>query len=578
MTAHGEGETPLQRARATVRGVYRAGGSVALVTADNSGRRDVPFLELQAGSAPEWINTLAVDGRAESPAQGWRRAMAMLEERRDPVREVVWISDFNSSLPDTFQAPPKGVRVLRVNVGNDRPRANISVESARVLEPLPGPGQLVEMAVSLRSHSGVAGDCTLVSVTLGDRKVAEGRVTLPAEGVVVHHFTLRLSEAGERPFTVYVKSDDALTWDDRYYGVVAVHQPSPVLVAGEDLSAMRNLELALKARRGGEVVVRQGFPAQEQLEGYDVLILVAPSSISPERGRRVASFVERGGGLWLIAGETMVPASWNRTLLDALGTGEAADLIAQGGRGSGWSITNPDHPVFRGLWGEAAQIKLPRTLKLVRTHPSAATQVLVRTDGGEPLLLEQDVGDGRVWWMTTGVSRGWGDIHVSGMFAPLTTRAVEYLATADNGAAAPAVCGRPLVWHQRNGLDGATVSGPLGEPLTVNTALLGRLGASVDETRWPGHYRLETASGRIRWGAVNVARSESRLESDETGFPGESVEALSERQIAEELTRRRRGRELAGGLLVAALVLLLTESILARAGRSAETKGNEAKA
>jgi hypothetical protein len=565
MAARGEREPRLQRARAVLEEVWKAGGHVALFAADASGERDLPFSEA-GGEAPDWIRELTVDGRAADAGAGFARAAGALEGRTEALRELVWISDF-SAPPGSLPQPPGWLTVRRINVASGEPPRNVSVLGAALDDPLPVAGELSGLTVRLRLQGTDVADSVLVSVTIGERKVAEGRVSLAPEVETAHTFAVRLPGPGVHPLTVEAEVEDALTLDDRYVDAMQIPGRRRVLVAGDDLQAMRYLQLALGTAPERSVLteVRQGSPAPEQLEGQDVVLLCGLGAPDVRFARSLEAFVRRGGGVWLIPGDRSDLAAWSRHLLPALGFGEITGTAQAPGEGASWRLPQ-EHPVFAGLAAGPRGIEPPRVKRLLRLRPGGS-KVAVRLTDGSPLLLESSAGEGRVWLSAVALDTDWTDWPLTGLFAPMVQRGVFHLSSQRTSPPPRVDCGQPLRFDLGAGVWGAgelVATGPLGSRLPVGAA--GGGAVVVEATRWPGHYTLESPGGERLLGAANLPASERALRAAETEqLPGRELEAGE--GLAGRLNRMRSGRELAGAFLLAALLLLAGETLLAREGR-----------
>lgn len=560
----GEG-TSLDRARTALKAVWRAGGEFALVVASEDSARDLPWRSAQ-GDAPGWIEQLSVDGRAEAGRAGWERALARLAGRTAVNREIVWISDFTSPPPDTLTSAPSGVTVRRIMVG-PHTAANAAPVRVALLDPLPRPGDVARIEARFSLHGAAEPWSAMARVMLDGRRVAEAEVDLRPGGSTVHTFPVRVPEVGEHAGEIVLEREDALLLDNRRAFVLEVPRSPKVLLAGEDIRALRYLELALTGgEAAAEVTVRPG-PPPESLAGWDVLLVAGLRDPDAVLARRLADFVSEGGGLWLMLSDRTDPAALGRTVLPELGLG---DLAAGGRQGRArWQQLDRTHPALSDLLVERGEFDAPVVMRALTAHVPAEARTLVRMGDGRPFLVERTLERGRVWWTPSAAHPEWSDWPLSGIFAPMVRQGMAYLAHGSGGLRQPVACGEPILWPlpAQDAAPGVReVTDPLGSLLPAVPAFRGGTRVlATRETIWPGIYRL--AGDGYAAAAVPEGESVLRGTSSAAGWPGQVLEARGAEALTEALVRQRRGTDLAPWLLLAALILLMSETLVARESR-----------
>ena len=143
-------------------------------------------------------------------------------------------------------------------------------------------------------------------------------------------------------------------------------------------------------------------------------------------GGALKRFVERGGGLLTIAGDS---TSWSTSDFDLL-PGKLGGIVDRvEGRSGSLGYLDYSHPVFEVFKAprsgdfSAAHVFRYRTLQ---TTP--AERVLARFDDGAVAAAEKKVGAGRSIIWTSTLDDSWTDIGVKPIFLPLVHQLVRYLA------------------------------------------------------------------------------------------------------------------------------------------------------
>ena len=481
----------LDRARDVLANIWRAGGVVGLVVADREGVRDVREAPA-AGDPPQWIESLSTDGRSAVPASGLVRALDRLKQSKAGLKEVLWVSDFFGTQSDSLPSVPAEITLRRIDVGPEEATKNISVQAIRMAQPLARPGMEDELNVRFQL-SGSESDTALVVATLSGRKVAEGEVHVRSVGENLRTMPVRMPDAGLHSLEVEIEDEDALALDNRRDMVLSVPPVPRVLIAGSDVPAMRTLERALAPGAGvnaASVIVRPGPVAAKDLEKTDVLLLVAPVTVTEEEARAIGDYVVKGGGLWMFAGDRLDLAALSRTLLRQFGFGPIVDVSRPGT--VPWGVIDQAHPALRGLLSGKGRFELPVVEKRLQVTPGVGTKTLIRLEDGGSFLLERDVDGGRVWWTPCALSGGWTDWALTGAFAPVVQSGVLYLAGKGDLPAEQVVCGNVLRWRERPGSRGnaAEVEDPLGNRVPAAPSVEPGIAWETNATRWPGIYTL----------------------------------------------------------------------------------------
>jgi len=569
MAAKDGGASALEKAREMIKGIWSAGGRVGLVVASSGPERDHPQAAV-GGEPPEWIDLLSVDGRSEDPAKGMARALERLEESKAAIREIIWISDFNGSVGNGLPELPEGVNLLRLDAGAHEEIYNLAVTSVELTDALPRAGMSTELKLTL-SLSGAESDTVLVGVLVDGRRVMEGALELRNGQGTQHVLPLRLPAAGVYRLEVEIEAEDGFSLDNRLAGVLDVPENPGVLLTGDNISALRYLQLALNPGEGitgGDVVVKSGALAEEDLKGIDVVILAGPGSVNDHAAESLVKFVNRGGGLWVFPSTSMDPGTVSRTLLSRLNVGAIVDDIRY--TEQSWGDMDRGHPALAGLLDKGSRFDSPRVFRQLLLSGSRPERTVVRLENDTPFLSEFSLGEGRVWWTPVSIDLEWTDWPLTGAFTTVVTSGVRYLAGSVLKTQVYR-CGEPIRWPDLPETRGRAVEtvDPFGEYLP--TARSEEVGVAwvTEATRIPGHYRLFADGQEVALAAVQIDPGESRFEDmAPSSFPGVLLEYEADETLANELRERRTGHEFSSTLLFLALTLLVTESLLSRQKRN----------
>jgi hypothetical protein len=279
-------------------------------------------------------------------------------------------------------------------------------------------------------------------------------------------------------------------------------------------------------------------------------------------------YYRSGGAVLLAFGARADAMFWNNSVLGEMGAGSLGAAI-RSPAGSAWRLlrATAGHPALAGFPARPGEPLSAARFELIRDFSVGASgaRTLLEFDRAHPALVESP----RVMVLLAPLDPSASDFAVSGAFLPLVHQAVKVLGRGTAAAslvpgdryAAPATTG---VWRIEDE-EGREVPSEL-----VAAGGAARLLSAPLER--PGLYRVLRAGATRNTFAVNPDPRESDLEpipesALTRAFPPGRVQIV---RAGEDLARRvreaRYGRELWGWFVVAALVLLVAETVIARWG------------
>jgi hypothetical protein len=246
--------------------------------------------------------------------------------------------------------------------------------------------------------------------------------------------------------------------------------------------------------------------------------MLSDVAVSASLARRLARFVEQGGGLFVATGSRAVWPGDVDLLPGSIDN--PVDKTRTEARVGGIEYA---HPVFEPLRaarsGNFSSVAVYGYRKIT---PVPSAQVVARFDGSAPALLERRFGTGRVLLWGTSLDVSWNDLPLSKVYVPFLHRSIRHLAAYTE----------PRPWlNVGQVLDSNAVAAPRADatPNVVLTPSGRRVpiddeGAEVMELAEQGFYELR---GRNATDAVVVAANVDPTEADLTPMDPKEIVAAA---------------------------------------------------
>jgi hypothetical protein len=430
--------------------------------------------------------------------------------------------------------------------------------------------------------SNVEVQCRVEGVQIDSKTIP---VIIPGASETVSLF-VPFYNAGATRITAEINGDFLKTDNVRRVVTIVRDRVSVLCVDGSNGDAGQLIKSALLARSDGaenkDYIVRSvpwlSLPAQP-LEEVDVIILADVPEITPQQVEQLSRYVRQGNGLVWFAGENVKAAVWNERMASAAtpllpaSLGPPVDSSNKLGAGRPLDPAMPDHSVCMPLLSLPEDLfSETRFLARLDVKPSASSfSVLSLAGGGEPILLEHSLGRGHVFQFTTSADTSYNNMALTPVFPMLMQQIVTYLAGREFEQ--PRVVGDSLslTYEDQPDASDAVFDTPSEKIITVPVREhRGQFVAMLENTVEAGFYTAKVsvqAPGRPV--AVNIDPSESDVASLtasdlNTNLEGANITlASSEIELVAAIEASRTGRSSWRQFMIAGLILLLIESLLA---------------
>ena len=368
------------------------------------------------------------DGTRYGPAL--KLAESILSRSTLKRREAVLISDFQKNGWGSAEDArfPEGMTLTTTSVAMET--ANVAVPSVTFARSTFSGQERVAVTAGISNKGDTDVKDVPVALSVDGHEIETKTATIaPHASASVTFAPFTVAEANVRG-TVRAGADP-LPADNTFFFVVSPSEPVSVAIvetgdrSGVSLYLAKALAIGTTPTFQAEVVpVNRVTPAT--FDKRSVVIFndtVVPSAAG---GGALKRFVERGGGVLVVAGER---TSWPTEDADLLPGKLGAPVDRISGRSATLGYLDYSHPVFEVF-------KAPRSGDFSSAHmfryrslvADPASRVLARYDDGAVAAAERRTGAGRVIVWTSTLDDSWTDLAVKPVYLPLVHQLVRHLA------------------------------------------------------------------------------------------------------------------------------------------------------
>jgi len=434
------------------------------------------------------------------------RALRTISQTSHIPLEVHFASDIQkSSMPPAF---------ADLRLASDTKLVFHSVADSKdpnwMVESVTAPSKIYDPK-KVRVQAVIAGANTpatkrTVSLALDGKVLETKSVDVPANGRVSVEFLSLDSPHGFHKGEIRIDPGDSLHEDDRFDFAIERTDPHPVLFlhpAGQDRDQLYYppaLESVPEAGFALEPLsVEQA--GNQSLSKYAFVVLSDVGTMPAGLENSLRAYVAAGGSLLIALGPlsaalTHVPVS-NETIQGS----SYASL--SGSRFETVAAADAEHPSLR----RANKLDGVKFYQVIKVDPGQS-HVIARLTNQEPLLLEKQVGEGRVIVFTSTFDNIGNDLPLHASFVPFVEETARYLGGQQDRSTNVAVDSYIELRSAKERGAAIDVTEPDGShPLSLKDATT----AQTFQVTREGFYDIHRANGREELVAVHADRRESDL-------------------------------------------------------------------
>jgi len=348
-----------------------------------------------------------------------------------------------------------------LSVGNDESSKPVSLQLINLEQD--NQQNLAVSSISLKNQMISQGTPVTLGVeveNVGDAAAANQFVSLEVEGELSGQYEVSLQPGESKEFLFQVVPEkvgnvsgriilegDEINYDNRRYFVLHIPKTRSVLLVNneEEESAFTSyLSPALEAARQTNAQLLFEERSVSEVEeaswsNYDAIVLDGLDEIPDYWQQDLQRYVQDGNGVLFFPSEQGEVRNYNQ-FLSLFNAGEFTNVVGEYGSFEPvvqMAELEEGHPVLDEVFNkkedEDISVELSSLFYYFKYESAANSAALdiLHAANGDPLLIEQQFGEGVLLVSTLGTDPGWSNLPVNPLFAPLFYRSVLYASSSE---------------------------------------------------------------------------------------------------------------------------------------------------
>jgi hypothetical protein len=532
-------------------------------------------------TATKFIDDLSITSITESTNSKLLKAIDILNQSNNINKEIFILSDLqettlinkNSNDSLSKQLTDNKIKLYSFDMSSDNVN-NYSVSNLSLLNSIIELNKPLTFSVAFSNYSDLAINNIALSLFVNDKRVAQQSVSLNEKSDKIIYFETSLNSTGLIEARIEAEEDN-IVQDNISYLSFIVPKKIKVLMLYEDITDLSFIESAVSSISDQISITKQNILGvlNNRVTNFDLIFYVGTKV---NKSLDIANYLIEGGGLIFIPPKSVSENSLVE-LSKIIGLPKVKDIInskpSQGNYAEFGKI-DFEHPIFQNLFEKQTkkQIETADLFKYIKFEEPINAKSIIRLIDKSTFLGEYNFQKGKVLYLNSAVNLDWSNLAIKGIFAPLISRMVFYLTSANEnlqtyttGDLIPVRIDKltfPLVEvFSPNGEDKINLQNNSSDILNYNF------------TSTPGIYNFYNNGDLLSTISVNVDRRESNL----TKIDNNTLEAFyenlfsnnyltfnSDENYLEQISQARFGTELWKYFIIIVILLSLIEMYVAR--------------
>ena len=507
----------------------------------------------------------------------------LVNDFTEPIKECVVFSDM-MHLPDSsFLKRINDFNKWKFYFVKPEPvKNNIGVLNVSPANRIKSLGQLIKLDTRVKNSGKDSKLNVPLELLFNEQRV--GQVVSKFESQKEKEFLFQAYpiEAGILKSKIILPKDD-YQFDNSWYSSMPIMDEIRCSIIGSDTKEIAMLEMILRSIDPSNELLKIDTRIQPNisrlfLDDIDVVLIHNPTAMSNESIKDLDQFLKEGGGVLWFQGNK-INSQYDPELFSTIGFPDSEILVK-----SGQGIFETDMPYERSDIIQDIKVRdiskeLPEVFQYVKVIPNSEHKVHLALNNNDPFLMEFHRGSGTVFYFSSLLDLEWNDLPIRGVVVPLLYKLIILSGTDEINTSAVLINEHKWISIEESKL---TNKWEVVSPSGVTEMIVpeyDKEGIMITGTNELGIYQVYSngenfTSFPTRLHYKEYIQKHIQQSDVESIFGSENIRWLKiEDNFAKIFAETRHGKSLWKFFLIAAIILLLIETIV---GRPLESlKGND---
>jgi hypothetical protein len=549
-------------------------------------QKDAPRPTTNFKQAVQSIDDLPVSNISGTLNEATVKGAEVLSLSKNFNKEIYILTDlqkgriYNSEneLSNLSQTLGQDVRIYLIDLSS-KDAVNLGIDDLTSTNQIFQKGKTVGFTAKVKNYSKQAVNNSVVSLFINGKRSAQQSLNLASNETKDIPFEVTLADTGLVDVYAELEEDDILNDNKRFF---SVHVPDKIslLVLSDNRDDSKFVKLALENPAQEKIKITEtGFSQTSSInfKNYDAVFIIG-SEKNPD-WKNLSSFIEQGGKVVLMPGSQSTIQNFQKLCSEInisapsniVGKINSQESIAQ------FDKTDFQNPIFIDLFENKTplQIESPEIYYYFKINPADKGKNIIGMIDGSSFLSEYKIGKGKVFLFNSPPLLSCNNFPMKGFYAPLMNK-LTLICASKMKERETVVAGQNITVDISNHtVPQIKIIKPSGALEFINTdSLSNKNYLSYNHADETGTYKYFSGGNFLDYASINHDPRESvteRLDASDfkdylkrISFDGKVFEIPSGDDFTNVIYQSRFGTELWKYFLVAAFILAMIESLVAR--------------
>lgn len=529
------------------------------------------------------IDNIEISEVSNTLNQAMVEASKIIYESNQLNKEIYIFTDMQKSrlinskdeLSDYGKIFPENTRLFLIDLSNDEYN-NLGIVSFQSENQIFELNKDISFKVKVKNYSNTKIDNNVISLFINGKRSSQKNLTLNSNEMKEVILETTLQDTGLVNFSAELE-DDAILNDNQFFLSVNVKKNVSVLICTENPNSSKFVNYAISLNPNIKLKeINFSQLNSVDLNNYDLIMLFA--SANNHSLKKVNEFLLQGKNLVVFPSENSNSITYSQTLKQLnlnyqfieKGIVNSNQIVNEFGK------IDFNHSLFKNIFTEEKKTKIESAEinKFLQTQLTGKEKPIIQLANGSPFLFEINELKSKILVFTSSPTLSWNDFPLKSLFAPLINKIVYYasIKLKDENY----ITGNELnVDISKTNLSLIKVAKPVNIVEYIKKdSLQNQNVMTYKNTNKKGVYKFFSNDKLLDYFDVNIDPRESEQEKfsiadfkeylKTINFRGKIYDIKQDDSLSKVIYDSRFGTELWKYFLMATLILLILESLIAR--------------